>query len=328
MAFRWPTWLGAASALLCAAALAVPPEQRHGPAAKEPIHPLPSRAEVMARLDPRAVALGKRLFHEARLSADGTLSCASCHPIDRGGADGMVRSLGVGGALGTINAPTVFNSGFNAFQFWDGRAESLEEQALGPITNPVEMAGSWPEILAMLEGEAGYRAAFLALYPDGVTRHNVARAIADFQRSLVTPDGRFDRYLRGEEEALTAEEREGYRLFKDYGCTACHQGRLAGGNMFEKMGVIVDYFTERGNVTEADYGRFNVTGVEEHRFEFKVPGLRNVALTAPYFHDGSALTLEHAVNTMAYYQLGRRLAAEETARIVAFLKTLTGEPPR
>ena len=290
---------------------------------EEPIQPLPRTVEI----DPARAALGKRLFHEPRLSGDATISCASCHPIDRGGADGMARSIGVGGQIGVINAPTVLNSGFNAFQFWDGRAATLEEQIDGPITDPREMASSWRRVIAVLEGDAGYRDAFALAFGDGITIANVKRAIADFERTLITPDSPFDRHLRGEPEAIGDQAREGYRLFKAYGCSACHQGRLVGGNMFEKMGVIIDYFSQRGEITEADYGRYNVTGQEEHRFEFKVPSLRNVALTAPYFHDASAATLEDAVRAMGYFQLGRTLPEEDVRRIVLFLESLTGEPP-
>ncbi|HZW26636.1 MAG TPA: cytochrome-c peroxidase [Gallionella sp.] len=290
-------------------------------AGSEPIAPIP----LDIRLDPARVVLGKRLFHEPRLSGDDTVSCANCHGLDRGGADQAVRSFGIGGREGAINAPTVFNSGFNFRQFWDGRAATLEEQIDGPIHDQAEMASNWPQVLGKLRRDGAYRKAFEAIYPDGITADNVKDAIATFERSLYTPNSRFDRYLRGDRAALSGDEQAGYRLFKELGCVSCHQGVNVGGNLYEKMGVMEDYFVARVNVTRADLGRYNQTGIEEQRFEFKVPGLRNVALTAPYFHDGSAATLEQAVRLMAKHQLGIALDEERQRRVVAFLRTLTGE---
>lgn len=277
-------------------------------------------------LSPERVALGERLFHDARLSADFSLSCASCHNLGKGGVDGRRFSLGVGGAAGGINAPTVLNSAYSLAQFWDGRAASLEEQAAGPIHNPLEMGSSWAQVLARLSQDAALRAAFARAYPDGLTAANVANAIATFERSLVTVNSRFDRYLRGEADLLTPLEIEGYRRFREYGCTSCHQGMLLGGNMYQKFGVLGDYFAGRP-VTKADLGRYNVTQQDSDRHVFKVPSLRNVALTAPYFHDGSAATLPQAVLVMARYQLGRELSAPDVEAIVAFLNTLSGELP-
>jgi cytochrome c peroxidase len=289
----------------------------------EPITPLPRTTE----LDPRKVKLGRRLFQDARLSVDNSVSCASCHHVGENGADTNARSAGVGGALGDINTPTVFNSGFSFRQFWNGRADTLEDQIEGPIHNPAEMATDWPQILEKLQADSEYVAAFSSIYATKIESRTIKDAIATFERSLITPDCRFDRYLRGDGNALTAEEKEGYRLFKDSGCSSCHQGVLVGGNMFEKFGIVRDYFADRGRITKADLGRFNVTGVETDRFEFKVPSLRNVARTAPYFHDGSAQSLEEAVGVMARYQLGRELTATELQRIVQFLETLTGRTP-
>jgi cytochrome c peroxidase len=186
------------------------------------------------------------------------------------------------------------------------------------------MDSNWSEIIAKLSGDSEYRKAFAAIYGDAITAAAMKEAIASFERTLITPNARFDQFLRGIEDAITEEEKQGYLLFKSYGCASCHQGRAVGGNMFEKMGVVRNYFAERGNITASDYGRFNITGVEEHRFEFKVPSLRNVELTAPYFHDGSAKTLEDAVKIMSKYQLGRQMPQEHRDLIVAFLKTLTG----
>lgn len=277
-------------------------------------------------LDPDRVALGERLFHDARLSADHSVACANCHSLSAGGVDGQRVSVGIGGAVGTINAPTVLNSAYSIAQFWNGRAATLEEQAAGPIQNPIEMGSTWSQVLSRLEQDAGLAAEFRRLYRDGLTADNVLNAIATFERSLVTVNSRFDRYLRGDRQAITRLEEEGYRRFSEFGCISCHQGMLVGGNMFQKFGVLGDYFAGR-SVSEADLGRFAVTGREEDRHVFKVPSLRNVSRTAPYFHDGSATTLDQAVLIMARYQLGRELSGEDVEAIVAFLGTLDGELP-
>jgi cytochrome c peroxidase len=287
----------------------------------EPITPLPRSID----LDQRKVALGEQLFNDVQLSRDNSISCASCHSLSQGGTDRLIHSVGIGDQAGPINAPTVFNSGFNFKQFWDGRAETLEEQVDGPTHNPTEMGSNWQQILEKLGHSPTYVRDFHDAYSDGLQSANVRDAIATFERSLITPNSPFDRYLRGEKNALTTEEREGYRLFKEYGCASCHQGINIGGNLFEKFGVMGNYFDKRGQVTKADLGRFNLTNNEADRYVFKVPSLRNVALTPPYFHDGSAEQLEDAVTIMSVYQLGRPLTASETEAIVKFLKTLTGE---
>jgi cytochrome c peroxidase len=292
----------------------------HGRISADAVAPLPHAPE-----QPSAkLTLGERLFHDRRLSRDDSLSCASCHDLGRGGTDRRKFSIGVGGAVGGINAPTVFNSSLSFVQFWDGRAATLEEQAAGPIHNPLEMASNWDEVLPKLRADAGYVDGFFRLYPDGITAANVLDAIASFERSLVTPDSRFDRYLRGEREAMTQHEIDGYQRFRALGCTSCHQGVLLGGNMYQKFGVMRDYFADRAP-TEADLGRYNVTKRAEDRHVFKVPSLRNVVLTAPYFHDASADTLEAAVVVMARHQLGREIESRDVDAIVAFLRTLTGQ---
>lgn len=287
---------------------------------REPIEPLPQHVV----LDPDKVALGKRLFNDPRLSKDTSISCASCHDLGKGGGDGMAHSRGVGNATGSVNAPSVFNSGFAFRQFWDGRAATLEEQVAGPIQNPIEMASSWPEVLTRLKSDNNYVRMFGAIYPDGIQRRNVQDAIATFERGLITPNSRFDRYLRGELGALDATEKAGYQVFKERGCSACHQGVNVGGNMYQSLGVFGNFFADRHKDATEDQGRFNVTHREEDRHAFKVPSLRNVALTAPYFHDGSVATLDTAVQIMGKYQLGRELSRQETDLIVAFLRTLTG----
>ena len=290
----------------------------------EPLEPLPTQVDV----DPAKVELGKRLFNDPRLSKDGTVSCASCHDLANGGDDGQVVSLGVDGKPGLVNSPTVFNVGFNIAQFWDGRAETLEEQIDGPIQNEIEMANLWPDVVMMLEDDKEYPALFKAVFPDaneGISRQTVRNAIAEFMRSLVTSNSRFDKWLNGDEQALSAEEKKGYKLFKLYGCSSCHQGRNVGGNMFQVFGVLNEYFTKRGNITKADMGRFNVTGNEEDRHAFKVPSLRMAAHTAPYLHDGSAKTLRDAIDAMFEFQLGRTAPDSDKDAIVAFIKSLAGE---
>jgi cytochrome c peroxidase len=291
----------------------------------EPLLPLPPAPAIA----PAIAALGERLYHDPRLSADGSVACASCHVIENGGDDGRSTSLGIRQQQGDVNAPTVLNSALNFVQFWNGRAASLEEQAGGPIENPKEMGNSWAAVLATLRADESYVKAFAEAFPgDGISEANVRRAIADFERTLATPGARFDRWLQGDKSALSHEELAGYEAFKSVGCVACHQGRNVGGNMFQRFGVFGNYLSERGKLTEADQGRFAVTGKEADRFVFRVPSLRNVELTAPYFHDGSAASLEDAVRVMARVQLGRPLADDEVGRIVAFLKTLTGKLPQ
>ncbi len=287
----------------------------------EPILPIP----LESWQDPKRVALGIRLFSDPRLSHDDSISCASCHSLNSGGVDLKSRSVGINGQTGAINAPTVFNSGLNFKQFWDGRAETLEDQIEGPTHAPAEMGSTWKEIMEKLNQSPDYVTSFNEVYVDGIQTQNIKDAIATFERSLTTPNSRLDRFLRGDGNALNEEEKEGYRLFKTYGCASCHQGINAGGNMFQKFGVMGDYLADRGNPTKADLGRYNVTRNEADRHVFKVPGLRNVALTPPYFHDGSATRLENAVAVMGRYQLGRRLSPTEIERIVKFLKTLSGE---
>jgi len=288
----------------------------------EPIQPIQAQ---LTHLDARKIALGKQLFSDPRLSDNNLVSCATCHDLATGGSDRKARSVGIHGALGVINAPTVLNSGFNFSQFWDGRAETLEKQVDGPIQSKIEMGSTWPEVIDKLRGSRDYTRAFREIYDQGPTSGAVKDSIAEFERSLTTPNSRFDRFLRHDTSALTSEEQEGYRLFKSFGCASCHQGVGVGGNMYQKMGVMVPYFADSAHVTAADRGRFNVTGDPRDLYMFKVPSLRNVEMTPPYFHDGSAATLPDAVRTMGKYQLGHPLAQHEVESIVAFLKTLTGE---
>lgn len=287
--------------------------------ALEPIRPMPEPQG----LDAKKVALGEKMFHDKRLSVDNTLSCASCHPLDRGGADGLAVSIGVGGAVGGINAPSVLTAAYNFRQFWDGRAGSLEEQAGGPVVNPIEMASSWPQVLEKLGADPEIKQQFSRVYRDGLSADNIRDAIAEFERSLARPS-RFDRWLNGDTNALSNDEVTGYQLFRKHGCSGCHQGINVGGNLYQRFGTMAPYFSP-GNSTKADMGRFNVTGREEDRHFFKVPSLRNVALTAPYFHNAAALTLDEAVRVMGRYQLGLELPAHDVEYIVKFLGTLNSE---
>ena len=270
------------------------------------------------------VRLGEKLFNDAQLSGDGTISCASCHILAHGGDDGQKVSIGMGGAHGEVNAPTVFNSIFNFRQFWDGRAANLQEQVSGPLNNIAEMASSWQIAIRRVSDNPEYRAAFKREYGE-ISEQTITDALVRFEATLRTPNAPFDRYLNGDTSAINDEAKEGYRRFTDYGCISCHQGINVGGNFFQRFGVMGDYFADRGNPTKADLGRYNVTGQEEDRYVFKVPGLRNVAVTAPYFHDGSAATLDQAIDVMGRYQLGRELSEEDRRYLVAFLESLTGE---
>ena len=289
----------------------------------QPILPLKSFDD----LDPGQVALGEQLFRDTRLSGNFTVACLSCHDPAKGGVDGRQFSTGIGGAIGGINAPTVLNAAYNLAQFWDGRASSLETQAAGPIHNPLEMGSNWTQVLGRLREDKEMVERFARAYLEGLTADNIVHAIASYERSLVTVNGRFDRFLKGEKQVLTPIEIDGYRRFREYGCASCHQGMLLGGNMYQKFGVMGDYFAGKA-LTKEDLGRFNVTQREEDRHVFKVPSLRNIELTAPYFHDGSAPTLESAVSVMGRYQLGRDLSAQDIQAIVAFLKTLSGPVPQ
>ena len=288
---------------------------------EEPIQPIP--LDTVG--DAGKVELGRKLFHDKRLSKDNTVACATCHDLGRGGTDQLAHSIGINGAAGGINAPTVLNSGLNFVQFWNGRAATLEDQVNGPTHHPKEMGSNWKEIVGKLQQDAGCVADFKRLYGTGVQPQHIRDAIATFERSLNTVNAPFDRYLRGETGVLSNQAKAGYRLFKSYGCASCHQGRNVGGNMYQKFGVMADYFKFRGNETDADQGRCDVTKREQDRHVFRVPSLRNIALTHPYFHDGSVTTLTQAVEIMAKYQLGRYLTVNELAQLVAFLESLTGE---
>lgn len=285
----------------------------------EPIQPL----AVPAKVESKKVDLGKKLFFDPRLSKSGFISCNSCHNLATGGSDNLPSSIGHKWQLGPINSPTVLNSSYNLAQFWDGRAKDLREQAKGPIANPKEMASTHTLAIDVINSIPGYRKDFQAVYgKEEATIEWVADAIAHFEETLVTPDGRFDKWLLGDNKALTAQEARGYDHFKNKGCISCHNGPAVGGNSFQKMGMVKPYKDTQ------TLGRFAVTAQESDKFVFKVPSLRNIELTYPYFHDGSVWSLDEAVRLMGEHQLGVSLQKEEIADIVAFLKTLTGKQPQ
>ena len=284
----------------------------------EPIVPIP----LDAGLDAARVALGEKLFHDPRLSRNNAFSCATCHRLDQGGGDGVSRPPTLTGGLHLRNTPTVFNVSLNSRFHWDGGFRTLEEEAEAAINDPTIMNSNWLDVLPKLQSSSDYVSAFNTAYPGGLTKVSVLRALADFQRSLITPNSRFDQYLRGDDGALSEDEKRGYDLFKSYGCAACHQGVNVGGNMFQRFGI---FRNQDRRHEDEDTGRFRVTGAERDRQVFRVPSLRNVALTAPYYHDGRVQTLETAVDLMASRQLGRPLHPDEIRLIVEFLHTLTGE---
>lgn len=288
-------------------------------ASKEPIQPI-SPAKIS---NPALVELGKKLYFDPRLSKSGFISCNSCHNLSMGGTDNIKTSIGHNWQEGPINAPTVLNSSLNLAQFWDGRAADLKAQAGGPIANPGEMAFTHTLAINVLQSIPGYVAEFKKAFGnDTVDIEKVTKAIAAFEETLVTPNSRFDKWLKGDKKALSQNELEGYKLFKDSGCVACHNGPAVGGNSFQKMGIVEAY-----KASSPAEGRSAVTGKDADRFNFKVPTLRNVEMTYPYFHDGAANTLTEAVDTMGRLQLGKKFTADENAKIVAFLKTLTGDQP-
>ena len=289
---------------------------------REPIQPIP----VAVPYDLDKYALGAKLFREPGLSRNGQISCASCHKLEVGGADRNRYSSGIEDTLTQVNTPTIFNIAYN-FRFnWDGQYDSLVTHTDNLVQNPMIMGG-WENVTERIAKADDYRQAFESIYTDGISRENIIDAIVTYEAALTTPNAAFDRYLRGDRSAISPAALAGYDLFKAYGCASCHQGKNAGGNMFQPFGVMGDYFRDRGSITKADLGRFNVTGKEADRYVFRVPSLRNVAITPPYLHDGSAQTLKEAIKIMVRYQLGRPIPATDIEQIAEFLETLTGEVP-
>jgi cytochrome c peroxidase len=281
----------------------------------EPIVPVAVAAVVESH-----ASLGERLFSDVRLSRTGEYSCATCHPLDKGGMDSRQLAERRGKAP-PRNTPTIFNAALNASFNWDGSARTLEEHTSTVVQTLMGL--EWPQLVDRLSGASEYASGFRAVYGGAVTKAHVIDAIVSFERTLLTPDAPFDRYLRGEEGVISDDAKEGYRRFKAYGCASCHQGVNAGGNLYQRFGVF-DPVSLLPALTN-DPGRFRITGIARDEEVFRVPGMRNVAITAPYFHDGRAATLDEAVGIMGRHQLGRRLSPDDVAIIVAFLRTLTGE---
>ena len=278
---------------------------------------------------PTKIELGKMLYFDPRLSASHAISCNSCHNLGLGGADAEPTSIGHRWQHGGRNAPTVFNAVFNKAQFWDGRAKDLEQQAGGPIVNPIEMASPEPHVAEQLKGTPGYREAFEKAFPgepSPITLGNVQKAIAVFEATLITPNAPFDRFLKGDQSALSTVQKEGLALFMDRGCASCHNGINVGGGMYAPFGVVEKPGADI--LPLADKGRFTVTKTASDEYVFKVPTLRNIALTAPYFHSGQAWDLRQAVAVMGASQLGIQLIGDDVDKITAFLDGLTGEHPK
>jgi len=287
--------------------------------------PLPASVPTAANpTTPAKVDLGWRLYYETQLSANGTQSCNTCHLLDAYGADGKSVSTGVTGAKGGRNAPTVYNAAGHIAQFWDGRAPDVEAQAKGPILNPIEMGmPSAGDVMARLGKIPGYRDAFAAAFPgetNPMTYDNVGNAIGAFERQLLTPS-RWDRFLGGDDAALTPAEKQGLNEFLATGCQGCHNGAFMGGQMFQRLGVVQPW------PNKSDLGRYTVTKAPADSMVFKVPSLRNIAETGPYFNSGSVATLEEGVRLMARHQLGKELTPDQVASITTYLKTLTGTVP-
>jgi cytochrome c peroxidase len=308
---------------------------------------LPDEVPVPANnpITPAKVELGKKLYFDPRLSKNGKISCNSCHNVMKGGEDNSPTSTGINGKHGGRSAPTVWNSAFLSVQFWDGRASSLEEQAKGPMLNPVEMGmGSHDEVMTRLKKIPGYQKMFKNVFGSGdatadptsvMTIDNAVRAIAAYERTLVTRNSPFDRFIKGDQTALTPAAKNGYQLVQTVGCVACHNGpNFAGPKLPEGTGFYQKFPTFPGTTYETKYhladdmGRYEVTRNEADRHMWRVPTWRNIALTAPYFHNGSVKTLDEAVRVMAKVQLNKELQPGEVHDIVAFLQSLTGERPK
>jgi cytochrome c peroxidase len=303
---------------------------------------LPTKAPEPADnpVTPAKVELGKMLYHDPRLSANGTLSCNSCHNVMYGGEDNRSNSIGVKDQRGGRSSPTVWNSAFSSVQFWDGRAPSLEAQAKGPVTNPIEMGmKSWDDVVARLKAIPGYPEAFAAAFggagADAVNVDNAAKAIASYERTLITPNSAYDKYVNGDKAALTEQQVRGMNAFAEVGCNTCHSGPAFNGPALPQgTGFFQKFPTNENGALEAQYdfsadmGRYAETKNEADKHLFKVPTLRNIALTAPYFHNGKVQELESAVRIMAKTQLNKDLTPAQSADIVAFLNALTGEFPK
>jgi cytochrome c peroxidase len=323
--------LGALISVLFTATIAFTADEPLMKQAQSLFQPIPLKPVAIKGVNstPAMVQLGKALYFDPRLSESHNISCNTCHQIGLGGVDMLPTSIGHKWQKGSRNAPTVLDAVFNVAQFWDGRAADLQAQAGGPIQNPIEMGITHEHAVEMLKGIPGYAKLFEAAYPndkDPITMQNVVTAIAAFEATLITPNSPFDKYLRGDEKALTSEQKEGLKLFLDTGCAACHSGINVGGQMYAPFGVVEKPGADI--LPPNDKGRFAVTKTASDEYVFRVPPLRNVELTAPYFHSGQVWDLTQAVGIMATDQLGKTLTDEQAAKIADFLKSLTGDQPQ
>ncbi len=286
----------------------------------ELVRPIPTDVET----DPAIAALGERLFNDSKISGNG-FSCATCHQLDKGGVDHLATSMTTAGDFDTMNTPSIFNAALNPLQSWTGQFDNLADQLNSVINNQKHMNSSWPQLIHKISANPQYRESFQQALGKPVNRDSITRAITTFEKTLLTPNSDFDRYLNGDEQAISAAQQQGYRLFIDYGCVSCHQGVNLGGNLLARFGIYQNAFDNTDNLTPFDYGRYQLTGKPDDKFVFRVPSLRNVAVTAPYFHNGSADTLEQAIKTMARIQLNIKIPQHDVEKIKAFLQSLTGE---
>ena len=306
--------------LLCTLSLAAYAENdnylRH-----EPIFPIPLSIEY----DRSKAKLGEKLFAETRLSKNDQIACISCHQLTSGGDDNTAMGISMSAEQHIINTPSIFNARYNFRQNWDGSAKTLEQQIDAAVTNQHEFDNNWNDVITSISSDQELLDDFNALYKNGITKENIISSIVEFEKTLITPNSKFDQHLRSKDDVLDEDELEGYRTFKELGCISCHQGVNIGGNLYQKFGVFYNYIAERGDIKKPDYGRINITDRLMDAYVFKVPSLRNVAVTAPYLHDGSAETIEEVIGIMGKTQLGRTLTTDEIQLIKAFLNTLTGE---
>lgn len=308
-------------ALLCTLKTTVIYAENNAYYRHEPILPIPLKTGV----DTNKASLGEKLFFDKRLSANNQLSCASCHQLDAGGDDNLAIGISALSEQHIINTPSIFNVRYNFRQNWDGSVKTLQAQVEMVLNNQHEFDNNWHDVITTLSNDEVLTKNFYEIYPDGITRNSIIDALVEFEKTLTTPNSRFDRYLRKEEGSLSEKEIKGYRIFKELGCISCHQGVNIGGNLYQKFGVFYNYIAERGDIKKVDFGRMNTTNRQMDAYVFKVPSLRNIALTAPYLHDGSAETIEEAISIMGKTQLGRTLSTNEIQLIKSFLYTLTGE---
>lgn len=276
--------------------------------------------------DPNKVKLGRKLYNDTIFSKNNSISCASCHVIRKGGADNLPKYKTLDKTQGDINTPTVLNASLNYRQFWDGRAKTFNDVIDDHLQSKTVFDQNWDQLIQKIEDTNNYHAKFKQLYPDGVTVKNVQDALTNYLNSLLTPQSAFDRYLKGDKKAISEDAKKGFDLFRSYGCVTCHQGPNMGGNLMQRLGIYKDYYTGQ-NISEVDLGHFNISGKETDKYVFKVPSLRNIALTGPYLHDGSINTLEEVIEIMAIYENGQPIPAYEIPYIVKFLQYLTGKLP-